>query len=390
MKLLPLWSGLVLTSLSLIPSAIAGTADAEIRFYPERQLWAQQTEALRRLYNVVLPNASVVNRGDTSRTVRAVRFELRRDGEVLQVQYLRGTALEDLARRGAALAESGMLEVLDFQFGPDVLLGEGVTVAGSTALKPGEALLLPTRFFAYAGQAQQLRTVVEFADDEPEAHAELLLRYDSAPGRFRFPVQGRWYAAATSTPHTHHRWAINQEFALDLAQIGRGGRSHRGDGQQMRDYYAYGQPVLAVADAEVIAVRKDQPDSLQLLRRPGEGVEAQIERVKAQQMQWLQEGALAMLGNYVLLAHADGVYTLYAHLAPDSVKVDVGQRLSAGAVLATIGSSGSSTEPHLHFHACDRPHPLRCAGIPIQFEDVEIPLADHPRQLQSGDLLDAR
>ncbi len=389
MNPMPILRCLALAGLLCSPLAQA-EATAEVRFYPERQLWAQQTEALRRIYNVVLPNAAVVNRSEARQTVRAVRFELLRDGEVQQVQYLRAAQLEELAQRGAALAQSGMLKLLDFQFGPDVLLGEGVSVAASTELEPGEALLLPTRFFAYAGPAQQLRTVVEFADGAPEVHAELTLRYDSAPGRFRFPVQGRWYAAATSTAHSHHRWAVNQEFALDLAQIGRGGLSHRGDGQRMRDYYAYGQPVQAVADAEVIAIRDDQPDSVHLLRQPGERVEAQIERVQAQQTQWLQEGALGMLGNYVLLGHADGVYTLYAHLAPGSVKVEVGQRVAAGAEIAAIGSSGSSTEPHLHFHACNGPDPLRCAGIPVQFDNVEIPLADHPRQLQSGDLVDAR
>jgi hypothetical protein len=43
------------------------------------------------------------------------------------------------------------------------------------------------------------------------------------------------------------------------------------------------------------------------------------------------------------------VYTVYAHLAPGSVRVHVGQRIGAGALLGRVGQSGRATTPHLHF-----------------------------------------
>jgi murein DD-endopeptidase MepM/ murein hydrolase activator NlpD len=52
-------------------------------------------------------------------------------------------------------------------------------------------------------------------------------------------------------------------------------------------------------------------------------------------------------GKLVVVAHARGVRTLYAHL--ETVLVGVRQRVRAGARLGAVGSSGAATGPHLHF-----------------------------------------
>ena len=52
-------------------------------------------------------------------------------------------------------------------------------------------------------------------------------------------------------------------------------------------------------------------------------------------------------GNAVLVAHADGLATFYAHMS--SVAVSRGQQVDSGAVLGAVGSTGWSTGPHLHF-----------------------------------------
>jgi len=371
-------------------AAVATDATVHVRFYPQDQLWAQQTDAARGLHNLVLPNAAVVNRGERARSLDSVRFELVRDGRVIQAQQLGPDQLQAVAAAGAQLAQSGMMQALDFQFAPDLLLGQGVGVSAQRHLEPGQALYLPSRLFTYSGMPQHLRIVATFAGDDVEVSGEIAIRHDAAAGRYRFPVQGRWYVAAASTAHSHHRWVVNQAFALDLGRIGRNGLSHRGSGRRMRDYHAYGQPVLAVADGTVVAIRDDMPDSTALLRGNGESLASHMQRVQAQQNQWLAAGGLDMIGNHVLLAHAGGVHTVYAHLAPDSVAVKPGDAVRAGQRIGAIGSSGSSTEPHLHFHACDQPALLRCAGLPIEFDDLEIVFADHPRQIQSGDLVDAR
>lgn len=52
-------------------------------------------------------------------------------------------------------------------------------------------------------------------------------------------------------------------------------------------------------------------------------------------------------GNYVVIQHGNGTQTLYAHLK--SVSVSPGSSVVQGATLGTVGSTGRSTGPHLHF-----------------------------------------
>ena len=52
-------------------------------------------------------------------------------------------------------------------------------------------------------------------------------------------------------------------------------------------------------------------------------------------------------GRWVVIDHGDGTSTLYAHLK--TVLVVPGQSIDQGSVLGSVGSSGNSTGPHLHY-----------------------------------------
>jgi murein DD-endopeptidase MepM/ murein hydrolase activator NlpD len=52
-------------------------------------------------------------------------------------------------------------------------------------------------------------------------------------------------------------------------------------------------------------------------------------------------------GNLVMVEHGYGMTTLYAHL--DSISVEDGQTVEKGDILGTLGSTGRSTGPHLHW-----------------------------------------
>ena len=52
-------------------------------------------------------------------------------------------------------------------------------------------------------------------------------------------------------------------------------------------------------------------------------------------------------GNYLMISHGNGLVTLYAHCS--TISVSVGQTVSKGQQIATVGTTGYSTGNHLHF-----------------------------------------
>lgn len=60
-------------------------------------------------------------------------------------------------------------------------------------------------------------------------------------------------------------------------------------------------------------------------------------------------GWLGTFGNYVKIDHGDGLTTGYAHIVSGGIAVNIGDRVSAGTRIASVGSTGGSTGCHLHF-----------------------------------------
>ncbi len=54
-------------------------------------------------------------------------------------------------------------------------------------------------------------------------------------------------------------------------------------------------------------------------------------------------------GNYLMIDHGNGYFTVYAHLAPDSIQVAVGDTVSQGQRIAVMGQTGNATGVHLHY-----------------------------------------
>lgn len=69
----------------------------------------------------------------------------------------------------------------------------------------------------------------------------------------------------------------------------------------------------------------------------GDGVVSDIQRSRARRG----------YGNLIEIDHGYGYKTIYAHI--EDIKVRPGQRVKRGDVIATVGNTGLSTAPHLHY-----------------------------------------
>lgn len=63
----------------------------------------------------------------------------------------------------------------------------------------------------------------------------------------------------------------------------------------------------------------------------------------------LTQALTTSYGNYIIINHHDGTYTLYAHGQAGSICVSPGQSVSQGQQIMKVGSTGNSTGAHLHF-----------------------------------------
>ncbi|MDF1567598.1 MAG: M23 family metallopeptidase, partial [Spirochaetaceae bacterium] len=102
---------------------------------------------------------------------------------------------------------------------------------------------------------------------------------------------------------------VTQVFGPSIHPFGKYWYLHRG----VDLAFGYGVPIMATADGKVVKKEFD-PNGF---------------------------------GYYVDIQHRYGFKTRYAHMQRQLV--DVGQTISQGDVIGTMGSSGQSTGPHLHY-----------------------------------------
>jgi len=245
--------------------------------------------------------------------------------------------------------------------------------------KPMLLLGLPSGGLALIAHAK------DAAGKPVDARASLRVENHASPNDYAFPLAGTSYVGAGPSLHSHHRWAVNEEFALDLGALGGDGKTHKGNGTHLDDYYAYGHDVLAVADGTVVETAADGTEANDRLRRPGESADDFQKRTLSAQSELLAKSYKAVIGNYVVIRHAGGEYSHYAHLKQGSVRVKAGDTVARGQAIGQLGQTGNSTEPHLHFQLTDGPDPMYSRGIPIVFKDLVVEALDLVgRPLQTG------
>jgi murein DD-endopeptidase MepM/ murein hydrolase activator NlpD len=123
-------------------------------------------------------------------------------------------------------------------------------------------------------------------------------------------------AQIAQAAHGRFVWPVQGDILL---RFGPQGVGRRNDGLDIRA--AQGAPVRAAAPGEVVYAGDQVPG----------------------------------FGNLVLIKHADGWVTAYAHL--DQIDVQMKQQVTQGQAVGSVGTTGGAAQPELHFEVRYAPSP---------------------------------
>jgi murein DD-endopeptidase MepM/ murein hydrolase activator NlpD len=189
--------------------------------------------------------------------------------------------------------------------------------------------------------------------------------------KLNFPLNGTWYVSNGTDVSGSHRWGIGQEFAYDLVKVDGEGNSGNGEETKPESFYAYGQNVLAPADGTVYETR-DEIDNTPIAQLADDDPLVQNKKIIAYQTVLRKRyGVRGTDGNYIILDHGNSEYSVFVHLKKGSLRVKRGDKVKRGDIIAQVGQSGLSTEPHLHYEVISDPDPLKQRGLPILFYELE-------------------
>ena len=202
-------------------------------------------------------------------------------------------------------------------------------------------------------------------DEQYDIRAAPITVDNAPPISIGAPLRGGdWLAGGGPSNTSYHRrarMAVNgvvyfaQRFAIDFVKISPQGQTYIGDPKKNTSYLCYGADLLAVADGNVVGLKDGLPEN------------TPDPVARAVEMTMETAG-----GNYIALDIGFHRYALYGHLIPGSLKVKLGDVVKRGQVLARLGNSGNSTEPHLHFQIADAPSFLAAQGLTYVYDEVEV------------------
>lgn len=365
-----------------------------VRFQPDSVVYVYENTgpgSSRKLYSVMIQNTAFINQSKSIMVLNEAIIRSSRSGKLIQSKVVSRATIKANAATFHSYQQHGLLQFYDFQFQTSRYLRDAKLSASDT-LRPGEAVIIAHEALLYDEVPDLLTVTIQgktLAGKSAEASADLRVVNYQSQNTYILPLQGRWFAAAAPSFTGHHRWASVQEFAFDFIKIGDGLSTYQHAGEKLTDYYAYNEPIYAVADGVVVSVSDEIEETTDNLKRSNEKEEEYFARVGAHQQKLMKKGPQYIYGNHIVVRHANEEYSVYLHLKPGSIGIKAGDLVKQGQPIARLGHSGNSTEPHLHFHISNSADLLYSRSLPITFSNIHLYPDDNGaiRHIHSGQIL---
>jgi hypothetical protein len=174
--------------------------------------------------------------------------------------------------------------------------------------------------------------------------------------------------------------ANSARFANDLTIADSSGRLFSGSKDHLENWYAYGAALYSPGSGRVVAMANEVPEN-----KMKNGSVVFSDAVS-------YEKTSGIFGNYIIIDHGTGEFSLFAHLKLNSFKVKTGDVVRQGQELARIGFSGDADFVHAHYQLQNGPDPRTAEGLPAEFNHFtrlmgsrRLPVSRGP--IDSGDIV---
>lgn len=210
------------------------------------------------------------------------------------------------------------------------------------------------------------------------------------------PLRGRIIVAAGHDFYAPHRRidlthpaarlvglkANSARYAYDLTVINENGDLYRDGGKRPEDWLGYGAPIYSPGSGKILTVVDGVPDNTFGDR----GV------IFSPLLSMATPGGI--FGNYIVIDHGNGEFSVFAHLKQGSFKVVRGETVQRGQMIGRIGFSGNTDFVHTHYQLQDGPNPATAEGLPSYFKNFRRMLGSRTKrvaqgQIDTGDIITA-
>jgi hypothetical protein len=282
-----------------------------------------------------------------------------------------------------------------------------IAVIGKQILAPGETLDVFNPFSEFESPVSLVALQYSFCllresteqQREKNRHrlpddCDFLQQFAVSPRRYEdetaliLPVRGKIFVWEGHDLYAHHQrvplgnskvkslgiTANSNNFASDFIYVDEQGREYHDDPRILENWYGYGKPIYAPGAGVVLATANDVPEN------------------------WFEDAGATKIGypklppgkdpkdigNFVLLDHQNGEYSLLVHMKTGSINVRSGDHVQQGQIVGRIGFAGDSIFPHLHYSLMDGPEVFKAWGLPAYFSQFQRVLGARSTKVEHG------